>query len=277
MNHGADLEAPVSIFVMGSGDGTKNADGRLNHGGRWREEREWPLARTQYTSFYFHRDSSLSEELPPAEVEPSRYLFDPKDPIPTIGGNISSADDVMEAGAFHQQENSRFFGSREPYLPLASRHDILVFQTPPLEQEVEVTGPVVVKLWASSSAVDTDFTAKLIDSYPPSPDYPQGFDMNITDGIIRARYRDSFEKPELMKPGELCQLSIELYPTSNVFVRGHRIRVDISSSNFPRLDVNPNTGEPLGLNRRTIVAENAVYHDAVHSSHILLPVIPEGT
>ena len=276
MDRGAALEAPVRIFVMGSGDGSKNSDGRLNHGGQWREEREWPLARTRYTSFYFHGDGSLSEQIPADRIEPSRYLFDPKDPVPTIGGNISSAADVMEAGSFHQQEEVRFFGSSEPYLPLASRHDILVFQTAPLEQDIEVTGPVVVKLWASSSAVDTDFTAKLIDSYPPSPDYPRGFDMNITDGVIRARYRDSFEEPELMTPGEAYPFTIELYPTSNVFSRGHRIRVDISSSNFPRLDVNPNTGEPLGLSRRTTVADNAVYHDAEHPSHILLPVIPSA-
>ena len=145
-----------------------------------------------------------------------------------------------------------------------------------LEAGIEVTGPVVVNLWASSSAVDTDFTAKLVDVYPPNEDFPRGFDMNITDGMIRARYRNSFEAPELMTPGEVYRFAIELYPTSNLFAKGHRIRVDISSSNFPRLDVNPNTGEALGLNRRIVVAENAVFHDAAHPSHIVLPVISDA-
>jgi hypothetical protein len=177
-------------------------------------------------------------------------------------------------GAFHQRESPEFYGSREPYLPLSSRPDVLVFQTPPLEEDVEVTGPITVHLWASSSAVDTDFTAKLLDVYPPNEDYPEGFDMNITDGIIRARFRDSWERPELMQPGQVYRFTIELYPTSNLFKRGHRIRVDISSSNFPCFDVNPNTGEPLGRSRLKVVAENAIYHDEDHPSHILLPIIP---
>ena len=122
-------------------------------------------------------------------------------------------------------------------------------------------------------AAHTDFTAKLIDVYPPNEVYPQGFDMNISDGIIRARYRDSFEKAELMEPGQVYKFDIELYPTSNLFKRGHRIRVDVSSSNFPRLDVNPNTGEPLGLNQLTQTAINTVYHDSEHPSQILLPVV----
>ncbi len=276
LDNGVRDEAPVRIFVMGGGDGRKNAAGRLNHGGRWRDEQGWPLPRTQLTPYYLHANGSLSAEPPRSGVAASRYQFDPRNPVPTIGGNISSAPGVMDAGAFHQQEGPRFFGSREPHLPLASRHDVLVFQTPPLERDVEVTGPVVVRLWASSSAVDTDFTAKLLDVYPPSEDFPKGFDMNLTDGIIRARYRDSFERPQLMTPGEVYQLTIELYPTSNLFVKGHRIRLDISSSNFPRLDVNPNTGEPLGVSRRAVVAENAVFHDADHPSHVVLPIIPGG-
>ena len=299
MDNGANGEAPVRVFVMGGGDGHKNAEGRMNHGGRWREEQEWPLGSTRYTNFYLQADGSLSTKVPPPGIGPSRYLFDPKDPVPTIGGNISSGADIMVGGAFHQQESPRFYGCKEPYLPLASRHDILVFRTPPLEEEIEVTGPLVVKLWASSSAVDTDFTAKLIDSYPPSVDYPQGFDMNISDGIIRARYRNSFLSPstadqssgrlgastdqeavlsvkraELMTPGWVYEFTIELYPTSNLFARGHSLRVDISSSNFPRLDVNPNTEEPLSLSRRTVVAQNSIYHDADHPSHMVLPVIP---
>jgi hypothetical protein len=158
--------------------------------------------------------------------------------------------------------------------PLSARNDVLVFQTPPLQQDVEVTGRLIVKLWASSSAPDTDFTAKLIDVYPPNPDFPAGVEFNVGDSIVRARYRNSLEKPALMKPGEVYSFTIEMYPTSLLYQRGHRIRLDVSSSNFPRFDVNPNTGEPLNNNRRWATAENTIYHDAEHPSHILLPVIP---
>src|SRR5207247_11269555 len=121
---------------------------------------------------------------------------------------------------------------------------------------------------------DTDFTAKLIDVYPASKDYPAGYDLNLTDGIIRARYRKSLEKATMLTPGEVADVAIELYPTANVFKKGHRIRVDVSSSNFPRFDLNPNTGEPLNRNRRWAVATNSIYHDPQHPSHIELPVIP---
>lgn len=136
-----------------------------------------------------------------------------------------------------------------------------------------VQGPIVVRLFVSSSAVDTDFTAKLVDVYSPSRDFPSGFAMNLTDGIVRARYRNTPDRAELMKPGVVYELAIEPFPTANVFKKGHRIRVDISSSNFPRFDVNPNTGELLGLNRRTVVADNSVWHDREHPSHIVLPVV----
>ena len=274
VDNGVDQEPPVRVFVMGGGDGRKNGEGRLGHGGRWRGEAEWPPARARYTNFYIQPDGSLTTEPPTATASGATYQFDPTKPVPTIGGNVSSGADVMEGGAFHQEEGPRFLGSREPYLPLGSRPDVLVFQTPPLEEDVEVTGPVSAVLWVSSSAPDTDFTAKLVDCHPPNEDYPRGFDMNVSDGIIRARYRESFESPEPMTPGEVYRLTIELYPTANLFCRGHRIRLDISSSNFPRLDVNPNTGEAPGLSRRTVVAENTVYHDARRPSHVVLPVVP---
>ena len=159
-------------------------------------------------------------------------------------------------------------------LPLSVRNDVLVFQTPPLAEDMEVTGPLEVKLWISSSAPDTDFTAKLVDVYPPNPDYPAGYDLNIGDSIIRARYRDTLEHARLMKPGEVYQVTITLYPTSNLFRAGHRLRLDISSSNFPRFDINPNTGEPLQTSRRYVVADNTVYHDRTHTSYIMLPIIP---
>src|SRR5204863_9899771 len=126
----------------------------------------------------------------------------------------------------------------------------------------------------SSSAVDTDFTAKLLDVYPASSDWPGGFDLNLADGILRARFRESLTEEDLMQAGTVYPITIKLYPTSNVFKKGHRLRVDISSSNFPRFDVNPNTGEPLNDHRRTLTAVNTIHHNAVHSSHIVLPVVP---
>ena len=274
LGNGVREDPPVHIFVMGGGDGRKNADGRLNHGGTWRYEDQWPLDRTRYTSYYLRAGGVLSPVPPDEDLPPTRYQFDPDHPVPTIGGNLSSGPGLLDPGAYHQAERPDKYGSREPYLPLSSRHDVLVFQTPPLEEDVELTGPITVDLWISSSAADTDFTVKLLDVYPPSQDYPQGFEMNLTDSIMRARYRDSFEHPEMMEPEKVYNLSFPLYPTSNLFKAGHRIRVDISSSNFPRFDVNPNTGEPPGRSIRKAIAENAVYHDHHHSSHIVLPVVP---
>jgi hypothetical protein len=180
----------------------------------------------------------------------------------------------MEGGAYDQVESDRFYGCTPPYLPLATRPDILVFQTPPLEEAIEVTGPITVKLWIASDCPDTDFTAKLIDVYPPHADYPHGFAMNITDGIMRVRYRESWEKPKLMTPGEVVTITIEPFATSNLFARGHRIRLDISSSNFPHFDVNPNTGEPEGRARRKRIACNTVFVDQARPSHVVLPIIP---
>jgi putative CocE/NonD family hydrolase len=151
---------------------------------------------------------------------------------------------------------------------------VVVFQTEPLPEDVTVAGPILVKLYASSTAVDTDFAAKLIDVYPLSKDYPSGYEMNITDGILRARYRNSPEKQEFMKSGEVYELVIEPFPTANVFKNGHRIRIDMSSSNFPRFDVNPNTGGHLGLERRKIKADQSTYHDSLRPSHVVLPIIP---
>jgi putative CocE/NonD family hydrolase len=179
----------------------------------------------------------------------------------------------MVQGAWDQKCGDHIWNCKDA-LPLSARRDVLVFMTPPLAEDVEVTGPIDVQLWASSSAVDTDFTAKLIDVHPPSPDFPEGIDMNMEDGIIRARFRNSLEKQEMMKPGEVYEFTLQLYPTSNVFKAGHRIRLDISSSNFPRFDVNPNTGEPLNAHRRMAVAINTIYHDSAHASNVILPVIP---
>lgn len=179
----------------------------------------------------------------------------------------------MNGGAYDQRESPDFFGSNPPYEPLAARPDVLVFQTDPLERAVEITGPLTVVLWVSSDAPDTDFTAKLVDVYPPNEDYPEGFAMNITDGIIRMRYRDSWETPSLMKPGMLYRATIEAFPSSNLFARGHRIRLDISSSNFPHFDLNFNTGEAEGLATYARIATNRVWLDRDHASHAMLPVV----
>ncbi len=180
----------------------------------------------------------------------------------------------MVGGAFDQREGPRFFGSTEPYRALAERQDVLVFQTPALEADVEVTGPIAANLFISSDCPDTDFTIKLVDVHPPNADYPDGFAMNVADGILRVRYRDSWEKPSLMTPGTVYRIQVTAFPTSNLFVRGHRIRVDVSSSNFPHFDVNPNTGEPEARATSLRIATNRVYLDASRPSHIILPIIP---
>ena len=156
----------------------------------------------------------------------------------------------------------------------ALRSDVLVFATPPLDHDLEVTGPVTVRLWIASDAPDTDFTAKLIDVHPPSADLPHGFAMNLTEGLLRVRYRDSWERPRPMVPGEVYGITIELFPIANLFCRGHRLRLDISSSNFPHFDVNPNSGEPEGEWQHPRIARNRIFADAARPSHILLPIIP---
>jgi putative CocE/NonD family hydrolase len=275
LDNGVRDEAPVRLFIMGGGDGRMNAEGRMNHGGQWRFESDWPLARTQFTNYYLHDGGLFSPEPPTLATPPATFRFDPENHVPTMGGNLSGGL-ICAAGAFHQQERSDFFGCKQPYLPLSSRLDILVFQTPVLDEDVEVTGPITVNLWISSSALDTDFTAKLLDVCPPNEDYPNGFEMNLTDSIMRVRYRDSWEKPEMMTPGTIYRISFPLYPNANLFKKGHRIRVDISSSNFPRFDVNPNTGDALGKELRKLVADNSVYMDPEHPSHVVLPIIPTG-
>jgi hypothetical protein len=270
----AERFAKVMVFVMGTGNGEKDENDRLYHGGYWLESATWPLAETDFTPYYLHPDSSLRREAPKVAASSTTYTFDPDNPVQTIGGSFSSTSPVFEPGAYDQREADAVFGATLPYLPLKSRDDVLVFQTAPLETDVTVIGPIKVRLFVASTAVDTDFTAKLVDVYPPTADFPTGFDMNITDGILRARYRDRPDRQEMMSPGEIYEIEITPFPTANVFKKGHRIRIDVSSSNFPRFDVNPNTGEPLGKNRRRIKADNTVYHDAVRASHIVLPVVP---
>ena len=269
--NGVESEPAVRLFVMGGGSGRKNADGRMQHGGRWRSEKDWPPTHVRDTAFYLHQGGLLSTERLRGG-DRLTFAFDPDHPVPSIGGTITSGKPIMAGGAYDQREGPRFFGSREPYRPLSQRPDVLVFQTPPLEHDVEVTGPIVARLFVSSDRPDTDFTVKLIDVYPPNEDYPDGFAMNLTDGILRARYRKSWEHPEPMTPGEPQEIEIACFPTSNLFKAGHRIRLDVSSSNFPHFDVNPNTFGPEGGAGPRQIARNTLYVDAARPSQVILPV-----
>jgi putative CocE/NonD family hydrolase len=269
----ASAQAPVRYFLMGTGDGHRDAAGRLYHGGEWRESKVWPPAETRAAIFYLHGDGSLNAHAPTSsEAATTAYQFDPAHPVPTIGGGVSKR---LKDGAYDQRERPDMPGSRPPYLPLRSRTDVLVFESEILKQNVALAGPVEVTLFAASTAVDTDFTAKLIDVYPPSADFPTGFDMNLTDGIVRASYRDHFETRQLLVPGRIYTLIVRPFDTANVVKKGHRLRLDISSSNFPRFDVNPNTGEPLGLSRLLRTAENTIYHDPTHPSAVKVFLMPD--
>ena len=242
-------EAPVNIFVMG-----------VN---RWRDEQEWPLARTRYRPLYLASNGSANtlagdgklEWRMPRKSVVDHFTFDPHDPVPTRGGAVCCDPKIFPWGPMDQRG-------------VENRQDVLVYTSEPLKKDLEVTGPIHVTLYASTSAQDTDFTAKLVDVFP------DGEARNLTDGILRLRYRNGLDKPELAKPGEICPLSIDAGVTSNVFLAGHSIRVEISSSNFPRFDRNPNTGRPFADETQLERAQQAVYHGGVYASEILLPVIP---
>ena len=263
-------EPPVKYFLMGGGDATRNKNGRLQSGGVWKEAQTWPPSGFREQKFYLHGDGTLQATARESTV-PSRFQFDPRKPVPTVGGNIDSGKHLVRRGAQNQVPPANYFAV-DNQLPLSARHDVLTFATPPLTHDMEVTGPMRVTLWVSSEAKDTDFTAQLIDVYPPSDDYPAGYAMNLEDGILRMRFRKSREREELMKPGTIYKVSIDLWATSNLFRKGHKIRLDISSSNFPMYDVNPNTGEPLGRHTHVISTVNTVYHDPEHPSCLVLPV-----
>jgi putative CocE/NonD family hydrolase len=240
---------PVRIFVMGRNE--------------WRDEDAWPLERAVQTRFYLHSagransasgDGELSVAAARAETSDA-FLYDPANPVPTVGGPLCCDPAHLPAGPRDQKE-------------VEGRPDVLVYSTPPLEQDLEVTGPVELDLYAKSSAVDTDFTAKLVDVAP------NGFAQNLTEGILRARYRDSRSTAKPIVPGTIYQYKIDLWSTSNVFLKGHRIRVEVSSSNFPRFDRNLNTGKDSATDATILKATNTVYHDAAHPSALVLPVVP---
>jgi putative CocE/NonD family hydrolase len=297
--HNASDEAPIRLYVMGGGKGSLDPQRRLLHGGHWRTEESWPLARTHFRPYYLHANAALAELPASHEDDFLSFRYDPADPVPSIGGNVSSLLDVVAnapaaeefhrlthlertvsivaPGGYDQTVTKDTFRLNDRLGPLSARADVLVFETAPLSAPLEITGPVTVSLWVSSDAVDTDFTAKLIDVYPPDTTLPDGFALNLCDGIQRVRYRDGSGQAKLVTPGTIVPLTITLYPTSNIFAPGHRIRLDISSSNFPRFDLNANTGRHEDGVREGVIATNRVYCDRSRPSHIVLPVIAAQT
>ncbi len=246
IENGMDGESPVRLFIMGANV--------------WRGEGEWPLARTRYTRFYLHsggRANSLHGDgqlrlTPPKEGLPDTFTYDPEDPAPTLGGQSMFADNT---------------GPKDRR-PVERRDDVLVYSTDPLAEDLEVTGPVELTLYAASAAPDTDFTATLVDVHPG------GKAIHLCEGIVRARFRESYETPKLIEPGTVYEYRISLWETGNVFRAGHCIRLEVSSSNFPRFDRNLNTGRETGLDADPQVARQTVFHDARCPSHLTLPVIP---
>ena len=240
--------APVRLFIMGDNV--------------WRDEHEFPLARTRYTTYYLHSagrangpnsDGKLGLT-PPGEARPDQFEYDPKNPVPTIGGRLCCGL-AVPPGPFDQRANE-------------ARADVLTFSTPPLERDLEVTGFISLDLYAATSAVDTDFTALLADVAET------GYARFLTDGVVRARYRDGTERPEEVIPGKVYKYTIDLWATSNVFKKGHRLRLYISSSNFPRFNRNLNTGEKMLGSSRFLTAHQTIYHDDKNPSALILPVIP---
>lgn len=267
-----DDEPPVRLFVMGGGTGRRTAEGRLDHGGTWISSDDWPLPGTRFVPYYLHNDATLSPDVPPPAAAPLSYDFDPANPVPTIGGNFSSLEPIATAGAWDQVAGDAFYGCKPPFLPLAARPDVLVFQTPPLAHAITLAGPVELDLWVATDGPDTDFTAKLVDVHPASADYPRGYAMLLADSIARLRYLEDPATSRLRQPGELVRVRLTIFATANRFLPGHRIRLDISSSNFPKFDVNPNTGEPDGAATRRRIAVNTVFTDAARPSRIILPI-----
>jgi len=252
IDNGLDDEPPVSIFVMGANV--------------WRSEREWPLARTRFVDYFLtsggrantlRGDGALSVDQHSTEPQrPDEFLYDPTDPVPTQGGALCCDHYWNPGGQFDQTE-------------IEQRSDVLCYTSAPLAEPLEVTGPIKVVLYAASSALDTDFTAKLVDVCPC------GCAKNLTDGIIRARYRRSTRVESLLTPGSVEEYEIDLWATSSVFLAGHSIRVEISSSNFPRFDRNPNTGGVIATTTAAelVTARQTIHHDAAHPSRIILPII----
>ena len=245
---GIDQEAPLQIFVMAAN--------------RWRDEYEWPLARTQFTKYYLHSDGRansvggngrLALDAPAHGAPPDNFVYDPAHPVYTLGGQIST--------------NPEVWGPQERQ-SVPMRDDVLVYQSETLAKDMEVTGPIELRLFAASSAVDTDWAATLSDVYP------DGRAIHICEGIRGATFRESLEQPTPIEPGKVYEYTISLWETSQVFAKGHRLRLEVTSSNFPRYARNQNTGLPLGTSADMKTARQTILHDAAHPSHLILPVIP---
>jgi putative CocE/NonD family hydrolase len=249
VDNGVDHEAPFRLFVMGT-----NA---------WRDEREWPLARTDWQAWHLHSgggaatllgDGSLSRSAPASDEPADTFTYHPDHPVPTTGGPNCCWPTLVPWGPYDQRD-------------VEMRADVLCYTSEPLVEDLEVTGPIRVVLWAATDGRDTDWTAKLVDVWP------SGRAINLCDGIIRARFRAGFDREVLLEPGRVERYEIELMATSNAFLAGHRIRLEISSSNFPRFDRNPNTAAPMGRDAAIRVARQTVLHTATAPSHLVLPVI----
>ncbi|HZO57997.1 MAG TPA: CocE/NonD family hydrolase [Bryobacteraceae bacterium] len=247
VENGIDKEPPVQLFFMG-----------VN---QWRTAEEWPLPGTKYTPFYLISGGSANSARgngaisvsKPAQAGKDEYAYDPNQPVPTLGGNNCCGTPTL-AGPKDQR-------------PIESRHDVLVYTGAILTEPVTIAGPVKMKLWAATDGRDTDWMVKLVDVAP------NGFAMNIAEGILRARFRNGLDKMALLEPGKAYEFEVDMAGTANVFQKGHRIRVDITSSNFPQFDRNPNTGEDLGASSRVRTAKQTIHHGGVQASYILLPVI----
>lgn len=250
-NEFADPAHPVRIFVMGKNE--------------WRNEAAWPLARAQETSFFLSSGGNANTSAGDGALVATKTLkeaadtlvYDPNNPVPTVGGPLCCDSVHLEPGPRDQKD-------------VEARPDVLVYSTPPLEQDLEVTGPVMLDLFAKSSAVDTDFTAKLVDVWP------NGLAQNLTEGILRASFREStLGEPKPIVPGQIYEYKIDVWSTSNVFLKGHRIRLEVSSSNFPRFDRNLNTGKRAADSSEFVKATNTILHDSDHPSALILPVVQQ--
>jgi hypothetical protein len=244
-------DKPVHIFVMGEN--------------QWRDETAWPLPQAQSTRYKLHSSQNANSSAGSGLLYtgnvlfrsegPDTFTYDPANPVPTVGGPLCCDASHLAPGPREQKD-------------VEARSDVLVYSTSALEKDVEVTGPVTLDLFASSTAVDTDFTAKLVDVWP------NGFAQNLTEGILRARFRNSTSQAEPIVPGQVYEYKIDLWSTSNVFLKGHKIRLEVSSSNFPRFDRNLNTGKSAADDSAFVKAVNTIYHDAAHPSALILPIVP---
>ena len=241
-NNAYDKEAPVRIFIMGANV--------------WRDQTDWPLTGTQLVKYFLSgngrantlRGDGTLQTQPPAAAPPDHYRYDPADPVPFL------------MGATYAQ-----VGGPDDYREVEKRDDVLVFTSEPFTQSHTICGPIKAHLWASSTATDSDFMFKLLDVHP------DGFAQRLTDGMVRARYRNGGDKPSLITPGEIYEYDIDLWNTCQEFGKGHRVRVEVASSAFPKYDRNQNTGEPLGKSASLKIAEQTIYHDPAHPSHVVLP------